>query len=122
MFVPGGIPGALLGTEMDEEEKRKVGRRLKECRVAAQLSQEEVAALLGIQRQAVSKWEQGKTLPRSAEWYALGPMYGVSLDYMVYGIRTVPVSRFALMGQIFRQQVAQPSAAASDTPERLPAS
>lgn len=81
---------------MNEEERRLIGRRLKEARIGACLSQEAVAAILGIKRQAISKWEKGHTLPRSAEWYHLGRLYGASLDWLVYGIMTMPVSQYGI--------------------------
>lgn len=57
-----------------------VGERLKECRFRQGLSQEKVAELLGVSRQAVTKWESGKSLPSSENLLALASLYGVSLD------------------------------------------
>ena len=57
-----------------------VGERLRECRFRQGLSQEKVAELLGVSRQAVTKWESGKSLPSSENMLALASLYGVSLD------------------------------------------
>lgn len=40
-----------------------LGDRIKECRQAAHLSQEKVAELLGVSRQAVTKWEANQSAP-----------------------------------------------------------
>ena len=39
------------------------GDRLKELRIQNQISQEDLAAKLGVSAQAVSKWERGKSNP-----------------------------------------------------------
>lgn len=57
-----------------------VGERLRECRFRQGLSQEKVAELLGVSRQAATKWESGKSLPSSENLLALASLYGVSLD------------------------------------------
>lgn len=88
-----------------DERRKAIGLRLKESRLGASYTQEDVARLLGLKSGAtVSSWERGKSMPKADEWYALGPMLGVSLDYLVYGIRTIPASREGMMGVIFRQQ------------------
>lgn len=39
------------------------GEKLKECRVRNGLSQERVAEILGVSKQAISKWENSQTAP-----------------------------------------------------------
>lgn len=84
----------------DQEVRREIGKRLKEARKAAKLSQEEVAASLKVKRQAVSSWESGETMPEAQKWYRLGIVYGVSLDWLVYGIRTKPITRAPILEKI----------------------
>jgi DNA-binding XRE family transcriptional regulator len=86
---------------MEEEVRRAIGRRLKEARESAKLTQAAVAPELGVNRQAISSWENGREMPRCDAWFKLGPLYGVSLDYLVYGIRTIPVSQYAVMAEVF---------------------
>lgn len=56
------------------------GEQLKTYRTGKKLSQEKVAELLGVSRQAVTKWENGQTMPSSENLVALSSLYGVSLD------------------------------------------
>lgn len=79
---------------MNEEVQRAVGARLKEFRVSMGMLQEDMAAEVGVKRQSVSSWENGRTMPSGGQWFKLGQL-GMSLDYVVLGIRNVPVSRYA---------------------------
>ena len=47
------------------------------------LSQEQLADLMDISRQAVSKWEAGQSMPDLARLVALAELFGVSLDALV---------------------------------------
>lgn len=57
--------------------------RLCALRRARGLSQEELAAQLGVSRQAVSKWERAEASPDTDNLIALAQLYGVSLDALV---------------------------------------
>ena len=46
-------------------------------------SQEELAARLGVSRQAVSKWERAESSPDTDNLIALARLYGISLDAML---------------------------------------
>lgn len=59
--------------------------RLFELRRRAGLSQEELANLLGVTRQAVQKWEAGASRPDMDNLTALADYFQVSLDYLVAG-------------------------------------
>lgn len=56
---------------------------LKTLRKIYKLSQEEVAAAVGVTRQAVGKWETGETTPDIGNCVALANLYKVSLDDLV---------------------------------------
>lgn len=62
-----------------------MAQRLVDRRKAAGLSQEALAAQLGVSRQAVSKWERSESSPDTANLIALAALYGVSLDELLYG-------------------------------------
>lgn len=78
-----------------------IGARLREARAAASLTQFGVARELRITRQAVSAWERGESTPTVGQWYRIGVLYGVSLDYLVYGVKTMPVGDGMLV-EIFK--------------------
>ena len=46
-------------------------------------SQETLAGLLNVSRQAISKWELGTTLPETEKIIAIGELFGVSLDSLL---------------------------------------
>lgn len=53
----------VANQKKDEKLKKSLGEILKDYRLKAGLSQEYVAHELGVSRQAISKWENGKGLP-----------------------------------------------------------
>ena len=62
-----------------------MAQRLVDRRKAAGLSQEALAAQLGVSRQAVSKWERSESSPDTDNLIALAALYDVSLDELLYG-------------------------------------
>lgn len=94
-----------------EARRNGIGLRLKEARVAAHYTQEDVALKLGLKAQTVSSWERGKSMPKSDEWYGLGLLLGASLDYLVYGVHTVPASRAPILSAIFTATGVEPGPA-----------
>lgn len=65
------------------------GERLRERRIALDLSQEDVARALHVSRQTVSKWELGKSLPDLNYLIALSSLYQLSLDKLVKGNQSI---------------------------------
>lgn len=59
------------------------GERLKQQRKAKNLTQDEVAAKVGVSGQAVSKWEKGECLPDVYNLKMLGLLYRVSVDSLL---------------------------------------
>ena len=60
--------------------------RLYSLRKGRGISQEELANVIGVSRQAVQKWEAGSSTPDIQNLSALTDYFGVSLDYLVRGI------------------------------------
>ena len=60
-------------------------KRLFDLRRQAGLSQEELANLVGVTRQAVQKWEAGTSRPDMDNLVSLAEYFNVSLDYLVTG-------------------------------------
>jgi len=52
-------------------------------RKQAGLSQEKVAEIIGVTRQAVTKWESGKASPSTENLIKLAEIFGVSLDSLI---------------------------------------
>ena len=61
----------------------ELGKRLASLRKEKGYSQEDLAAKLGVSRQAVSKWENGEASPDTDNLIALADIYGISLDELV---------------------------------------
>ena len=61
----------------------EIANRLVTLRKENGLSQEELAARLGISRQAVSKWERAESSPDTDNLIALAKLYHVSLDALL---------------------------------------
>ena len=60
-----------------------LGERLKMYRTQKGLSQEKIAEMLDVSRQAVTKWEAGQATPSSDNLIALANLYDVSLDELI---------------------------------------
>ncbi len=57
-----------------------LNENLVSLRKRSRLSQEEVAARVGVSRQALAKWESGETIPDMDKCMKLAAIYNVSLD------------------------------------------
>ena len=64
-------------------------QRLYDLRKKAGLSQEELAGLLGVTRQAVQKWEAGTSRPDMDNLSALARYFNVTLDWLITGREAV---------------------------------
>ena len=60
-----------------------LGERIKTCRKNAKLSQEKVAELVGVSRQAVTKWEADQTAPNTENLFKLAEVFGTTVDMML---------------------------------------
>ena len=57
--------------------------RIKERRTACGMSQETVAELVGVSRQAVTKWESGQSAPSTENLFRLAEIFGTTVDIML---------------------------------------
>ena len=67
-----------------------IGERIAKCRKEKNLSQEYIAELLDVSRQAVSKWETGQTEPDTSNLIKLARIFGVSVEYLANGEEAPP--------------------------------
>ncbi|MDE7003668.1 MAG: helix-turn-helix domain-containing protein, partial [Oscillospiraceae bacterium] len=63
----------------------KLNEKILYYRKAAKLSQEELAAQVGVSRQAVSKWELGDATPEVDKLLLLARAFGVTTDELLSG-------------------------------------
>lgn len=63
----------------------ETANRLLQYRKKHSLSQEELAAKIGVSRQAVSKWERAEASPDTDNLILLAQIYGVTLDELLTG-------------------------------------
>ncbi len=60
-----------------------LGERIKEQRKSAGLSQEKVAEFVGVSRQAVTKWETGRSAPSTENLFKLAEIFGTTVDILL---------------------------------------
>ena len=63
------------------------GERLYELRNEKNISQEELAEVLDVSRQSISKWENDKAYPEMTRLLFMSDYFDVSLDYLMRGIK-----------------------------------
>ena len=69
-----------------------IGTKIKNARIKAQLTQEQVAEALGVSRQTVSNWENGKTYPDIVSVIKMSDLYAVSLDHLLKEKEETPMN------------------------------
>lgn len=60
-----------------------LGERIKACRQNAGMSQEKVAELVGVSRQAVTKWETGRSAPTTENLLKLAELFDTTVEMML---------------------------------------
>ena len=60
-----------------------IGKKIKYLREANDMSQEDLANLLYVSRQAISKWEKGLTLPDIINIVRLSQIFNVDINYLL---------------------------------------
>ncbi len=70
-------------------ERMKISERLFNLRKGKNLSQEELANILGISRQTVSKWETGESTPDFDKIIPLCEFYGITSDELLSGKKDI---------------------------------
>lgn len=73
----------------------EIANRLVNLRKENNLSQEALAEILGISRQAVSKWERAESSPDTDNLILLARLYGISLDELLKTEEEIPMPNAA---------------------------
>lgn len=68
---------------MNEEEKKLMGMRIKQCRIEKKLSQERLAELLDMKRTNIANYEAGRVIPPGNVLRDLADIFTVSTDYLL---------------------------------------
>lgn len=71
-----------------------IGPKIKNARIDAQLTQEQVAEALGVSRQTISNWENGKTYPDIVSVIKMSDLYETSLDALLKGKEETSMSNY----------------------------
>lgn len=67
-----------------------LGQKLKEIRKRFELSQEQLAEIMNISRQAITKWENDGGLPDINNLQELSKIFGITVDYLLNGKNVLP--------------------------------
>lgn len=60
-----------------------LGERIRDCRQRLQLSQEKLAEMMGVTRQAVTKWESDQSAPSTENLFKLAELFGTTTDFLL---------------------------------------
>jgi transcriptional regulator with XRE-family HTH domain len=90
---------------MPHTPRKAIGLRMRAARVAAKLTQQDVATHFLCSRQAISAWESGRALPDVLEVVELASLYGVTTDTLLIGVEDSAAEGRALFGRLGKPQV-----------------
>lgn len=83
MTYLGGVEGREDKDEEDLIAKRGLGGRLKAAREKADLTQDGAAAKLGLKKQTISSWENGRNVPDAITLGKLAHIYETTADALL---------------------------------------
>ena len=67
-----------------------LGQKLKEIRKRFGLSQEQLAEIMNVSRQAITKWENNRGLPDVSNLQELSKVFGITVDYLLNDNNQLP--------------------------------
>lgn len=67
-----------------------IGERITQLRTAAGMSQYQLAKAMEVSRQAVSKWENGQTVPDASKMIRLAEVLNTDVEFLTTGRNVVP--------------------------------
>ena len=84
-----------------------LGDKLTKLRKENNFTQEQLAEMLGVSRQAISKWESDASYPETEKLIKLGELYGCSMDYLLKDGETafVPKSRAFAFEKVSKKSI-----------------
>lgn len=88
---------------MSEQEIRKIlASKLKECRERAGLTAKEAGAAIGKSEKTVNAWEHGRGQPDADMLFTLCKLYHIESISVFYGIKEEPLSLTAEEAELIR--------------------
>lgn len=72
-----------------------ISKQLIHLRSVKGISQEDLASLMDVTRQAVSKWETDQAIPDSEKIVRLSEIFNVSTDYILKGKESDPLDLYS---------------------------
>ena len=70
-----------------------LGDKLSKLRKESNYTQEQLADILGVSRQAISKWESNTAYPETEKLLKLGELYQCSMDYLLKDAQETPAPK-----------------------------
>lgn len=70
----------MIKSNCTQEQKLKLGKKLKEMRETAGYSQQRLASLLGVTRSTYTYYELGKTMPNIFTLHMIAEIFEVALE------------------------------------------
>lgn len=67
-----------------------LGQKLKEIRKKFGLSQEQLAEIMNVSRQAITKWENDRGTPDVSNLQELSKIFGITVDYLLNNENQLP--------------------------------
>ncbi len=71
---------------------KNFGKRLRRLRKERGLTQDDIAAAIGVSRQIISRWERNEAVPKAGNLTALADTLGISADYLLHGKTNFPAT------------------------------
>ncbi len=81
-----------------------LGERIKTCRQSSGMSQEKLAELVGVSRQAVTKWESDQSAPSTENLFRLAEIFGTTVDFLLSSENTTAMSQAEQIYHLYRQE------------------
>lgn len=73
------------GQDVSIQESTSLGEKIRSRRIEMNMTQEYLAEKVGVSRQAISKWESGKSYPSTSNLIAIANLLNVSSDDLITG-------------------------------------
>ena len=95
-----------------------LGEKIKACRQNVGMSQEKVAELVGVSRQAVTKWEVNQSAPNTENLFKLAEIFGTTVDMLLVSENEVKQSPAEQIYYLYKMEEEKKAAFKKQTQKR----